>query len=468
MNIPFVGQAYKSRSGPWNGQECVNLFLEAGGPGAKTPAALLGTPGLVEFATLKAGGGEVRGLWPASNGDLYAVCDDQFSRVSPAGIVTTLGTLATNTGPVSMGDNGVQVFAVDNPNGYVCPLSNAGALVQITDEDWPGAAMVDYLDGYAIGITPDSGQFWVTDLYAADSMSSLDFASAEANPDKLVAVQVDHREVWLFGERTVEVWYNSGDSSFPLSRVGGAFLEIGCAAPFSVAKADNTQFWLSTNGSVVRADGYTPKIVSTRAIEAAMAGYERLDDARAFAFSQEGHTFYVITFPTADVTWVYDAATDAWHQRRSWGLGRWRANCYARLGQKHIVGDCSSGRLYLLDPEAYTEAGRPIERVRTTQPIAAEDKRLIHSRLCVDFESGVGLSSGQGEDPQALLSWSDDGGRTWSNEYPASMGRQGEYHTKAEWRRLGQSRARVYRLRITDPVRVAILGAYGDIAQGKP
>ena len=304
MNIPFVGQAYKSRSTPWNDQECVNLFLESGGPGAKTPAALLGTPGLVEFATLKAGGGEVRSLWPASNGDLYAVCDDQFSRVSPAGIGTTLGTLAMDTGPGSMGDNGVQVFAVDNPNGYVCPLSNAGILVQITDEDWPGAAMVDYLDGYAIGITPDSGQFWVTDLYAAESMSSLDFASAEANPDKLVAVQVDHREVWLFGERTVEVWYNSGDSSFPLSRVGGAFLEIGCAAPFSVAKADNTQFWLATNGSVVRADGYTPKIVSTRAIESAMAGYARLDDARAFAYSQEGHTFYVLTFPTADVTWV--------------------------------------------------------------------------------------------------------------------------------------------------------------------
>lgn len=467
MNLPFVGQAYKSRSGPWNSQECVNLFLEAGGPGAKTPAALLGTPGLVEFAVLQPYGGEVRGLLSASNGDLYAVCDDQLFRVAADGRAVNLGSIETSSGPVAMGDNGVQVFIIDNPNGYVYSMKT-GNLEKIVDTDWPGCSMADYLDGYMIGITPRSGQFWVTDLYNAGSMSALDFASAEANPDRLVAIQVDHREVWLFGERTVEVWYNSGDSSFPLSRVGGAFLEIGCAAPFSVAKADNTQFWLATNGSVVRADGYTPKIISTRAIEAAMAGYPRLDDARAFAYSQEGHTFYALTFPTADVTWVYDAATDAWHQRKSWGLGRWRANCYARLGQKHIVGDCTSGRLYLLDPEVYTDAGRPIERVRTTQPIAAEDKRLIHSRLCVDFESGVGLSSGQGADPQALLSWSDDGGRTWSNEYPAAMGHQGEYRTKAEWRRLGQSRARVYRLRITDPVRVAILGAYGDIAQGKP
>lgn len=466
MNIPFVGPAYKSRSTPWSAQECVNLFLEAGGQGAKSPAVLLGTPGMTEFATLKAGGGEVRGIWPASTGDLYAVCDNQFSKVTPAGLVTNLGTLDTSTGPVSMGDNGVQVFMADNPNGYVYTIAS-NAFAKVSDADWPGCAMVDYLDGYAVGITPNSGQFWVTDLYNAGSLSALDFASAEANPDKLVAVQVDHREVWLFGEKTVEVWYNSGDSSFPLSRVAGAFLELGCTAPFSVAKADNTQFWLGTNGCVIRADGYTPKIISTRAIEAAMAGYPRVDDARAFAFSQEGHTFYVITFPTADVTWVYDAATDAWHQRSSWGMGRWRANCVARFAGKTIVGDVTSGRLYALDPASYTEAGQPIERVRVTAPLANEDVRLNHSRICVDFECGVGTGSGQGEDPQAMLSWSDDGGRTWSNEHAAGMGRQGEYRHRAIWRRLGQSRNRVYKLRITDPVRVAILGAYGDITKGR-
>lgn len=465
MKIPFVGPAYKSRSVPWNAQECVNLFVEGGGSGAKTEAALLGTPGMVEFVTL-IDGGEVRSLWPASTGDLYAVCGDKLFHVTQGGVVTSLGTLDTSTGPVSMGDNGVQVFMADNPNGYVYTIAT-NAFVKVQDADWPGCAMVDYLDGYAVGITPDSGQFWVTDLYDAGSMSALDFASTEANPDKLVAIQVDHREVWLFGEKTVEVWYNSGDSSFPLSRVGGAFLEIGCAAAHSVAKADNTQFWLATTGAVVRANGYTPQIISTRAIEAAIAGYPRLDDARAFAYSQEGHTFYVLTFPTADVTWVYDAATDAWHQRKSTGMGRWRANCHARLGSKQVVGDATSGKLYILDPAVYTEAGQPIERVRTTPAIAVEDKRLIHARVSVDFETGVGALAGQGNDPQALLSWSDDGGRTWSNEYPASMGRQGEYRTRAEWRRLGQSRARVYRLRITDPVRVAILGAYGDISQGK-
>ncbi|MGE4442711.1 MAG: packaged DNA stabilization protein [Desulfomicrobium sp.] len=473
MNIPFVGPAYRSRSLPWSAQECVNLYLEAGGPGAKSEAALLGTPGMTEFATLAEAGGEVRGLWPASDGNLYAVCGDQMTKVDADGIVTSLGTLETDTGPVTMADNGVQIFAVDNPNGYVCYVSD-GSFAKIPDTTessnatWTGAVMMDYLDGYGIGITPDSNQFWITNLYDFSSMySALDFASAEANPDKLVAVQVDHREVWLFGEKTVEVWYNSGDSSFPLSRVAGAFLEIGCAAAFSVARADNTQFWLGTNGCVVRADGYTPKIVSTRAMETAMAGYPRVDDARAFSFSQEGHTFYVITFPTADVTWVYDAATDSWHQRSSWGMGRWRANCVARFANKIIIGDATSGRLYALDPASYTEAGQPIERVRVTAPLANEDVRLNHSRVCVDFECGVGTGSGQGEDPQAMLSWSDDGGRTWSDERTASMGRQGEYRHRAIWRRLGQSRNRVYKLRITDPVRVAILGAYGDITKGR-
>lgn len=467
MIVPFVGPAYKSRALPWSAQECVNLFLEQGGPDAKSPYALLGTPGLREFATLQAGK-EVRGLFGGSDGNLYAVCGDQFSQVSPAGVVTNLGTLSTDTGPVSMADNGVQIFAGDNPNGYVYTLSNA-SFVMVSDANWPGCAMMDSLDGYGVGITPSSGQFWVTNLYDFSTMfSALDFATAEANPDKLVAIQVDHREAWLFGERTVEVWYDSGDATFPLSRVQGAFIEIGCAARFSVAKLDNTQFWLGTNGSVVRADGYTPRIVSTRAIEAEISGYPRVDDARAFAYTQEGHAFYAITFPTADVTWVYDAATNAWHQRRSWGLGRWRPTCYARLGNRHFVGDCTTGKIYTIEPDCLTDAGQQIERMRVTPPIAKEDARLIHSRLAIDFETGVGTGSGQGENPQAMLSWSDDGGRTWSNEQSASLGAQGAYLTRAVWWRLGQSRNRVYKLRITDPVRVAILGAYGEIKPGRP
>jgi hypothetical protein len=465
--IPFIGPAYQTQSRPWACQDSLNLYLEVGGSGSKTSAALLSTPGLVEFATLNEAGGETRGLWASSDGNLYAVCGNKLSKVTPSGVVTSLGTLDTTSGPVSMGDNGVQVFMADNPNGYTYTLAS-NAFAKITDADWPGAAQVDYLDGYMLGITPNSGQFWVTDLYDAGSMSALDFASAEGNPDKLVAIQVDHREVWLFGERTTEVWYNSGDSSFPLSRVGGAFLELGCAARFSVARGDNTQFWLSTDGTVVRADGYTPKIISTRAIEAAIAGYARVDDARGFYYSQAGHGFYVLTFPSEDVTWVYDAAVDAWHRRASWGMGRWRPTCHARLGQAHIVGDGTSGRLYRIDPAAATDAGQPIERMRVTAPLVSEDKRLIHSRVCIDFETGVGTLSGQGQDPQALLSWSDDGGRTWSQEHAASLGRQGAYRTRAEWRRLGQSRSRVYRVRVTDPVRVSILAAYGDVAEGRP
>ncbi len=459
MKIPVVGPAYSSRIPGWSGQELVNLFVEGGGPGAKSPAALLGTPGMTEFATLLAGGGEVRGLWAASTGDLYAVCANKLCKVTPTGVTTVLGTLETSTGPVSMGDNGVQVFLSDNPNGYVYTLAS-GAFSRITTATWPGAAMVDYLDGYMIGITPSSGQFWVTALYDASSIDALDFASAESNPDRLVALQVDHREVWLFGEKTVEVWYNSGDSTFPLSRVSGAFVETGCAARMSVAKADNTQFWLATNGAVVRAEGYIPRIISTRAIEAAITGYSRIDDARAFAYAMEGHTFYVLTFPSAGVTWVYDAATDMWHERASWGLGRWRANCYARLGNKHFVGDVSTGKIYRLDPEALTEAGMPIERVRVTAPVGDEDKRLIHSRFTLDVETGVT------DGAQIMLSWSDDGGRTWSNEQTASLGALGEYRARAEWRRLGQSRSRMYKIRCTDPVRLAILGAYGDISKG--
>ena len=201
-----------------------------------------------------------------------------------------------------------------------------------------------------------------------------------------------------------------------------------------------------------------------------MAGYT-LSDAFAFTYQQEGHIFYVLTFPAASKTWVYDASTQAWHER-AWrtpltgDLKRWRANCSVFAHGLHLVGDFESGNVYALDLDTYTDNGEAILRLRTTATTEGLQNRLFYSSLQVDMETGVGSAIGQGADPLLMLRYSDDGGHTWSNEKTATAGKVGEYGARAQFNRLGAGRNRVWELSMTDPVKFAVFGAVVEGAPG--
>jgi hypothetical protein len=204
------------------------------------------------------------------------------------------------------------LFVACNPSAFIYNTTT-GTFAQITDPDFPGAVTVGYLDGYFVFNQPDSQRFWVTSLNDGTQIDPLDFASAEGNPDDVVALNVNHREVWLFGTNTIEVWYNAGLADFPLARIAGAFMEVGCAAPYSVAKLDNSVFWLGADargrGMVYRANGYQAQRISTHAVEWHIQQYGNLSDAIGYTYQQDGHSFYVLIFPQANTTWVYDVAT---------------------------------------------------------------------------------------------------------------------------------------------------------------
>jgi hypothetical protein len=235
-----------------------------------------------------------------------------------------------------------------------------------------------------------------------------------------------------------------------------------------VAKLDNSVFWLDDKGMVQRAAGYQPQRVSTHAIEFALAEAGNLSSAVAWTYHQEGHAFYALS--AGDRTWCFDAATGLWHER-AWRdanglLHAHRAQCCFEFAGHTLAGDRETGAIYRLDLDTYTDAGAALPRIRQCPHIAAAGRRQFFRSLQVDMEAGVGLASGQGSDPQAVLQWSDDGGATWSSELWASVGRMGERQARALWRRLGSARDRVFRLTITDPVRVVITGATLDAAAG--
>ncbi len=502
MKTPILGSSYVARSVNAADNRMVNLFPEVIPEGGKEPGFLNRAPGLNFLQSI--GTGPIRGLWvPRTYTNAFFVVSGTEVYKVPGLNATPvkIGNVADG-GPVSIADNGTQIFFACNGPSYIY---NNSTLVfkQINDPDFPGAVTVGYLDGYFVFNEPNSQRVWVTQLLDGTSVDPLDFASAEGSPDGLVAVNVDHREAWLFGTNSVEVWYDTGGADFPLQRIQGAYNEIGCAAPFSVAKLDNSLFWIGTDdrgqGIVYKANGYTGQRVSTHAIEYAIAQYGNISDALAYTYQQEGHGFYVLTFPSANATWVYDAATQAWHERAGLVNGeftRHRSNCQCNFQGNTVIGDFENGNIYTFDLDVYADNGQAQKWLRSWRALPTGQNNLnrsAHHSLQLDAETGVGLNGlTTGENvyltteageplitesgdfilstvgavpiapPQVMLRWSDDGGHTWSNEHWTSMGRIGVYGHRTIWRRLGMTlklRDRVYEVSGTDPVKIAIMGA---------
>ena len=470
MKTPILGATYVARSVNAADARMVNLFPEVVPNGGKEPAFLMRAPGLNRLATI--GLGPIRGLHAFSNDVNYAfvVSGTELYKINTSYTATLLGTVA-GTGPVSMADNGTQLFVAANGPSYIYNNST-NVFAQITDPDFPGAVTVGYLDGYFVFNEPNSQKFWITSLLDGTSIDPLDFASAEGSPDGVVGLIVDHREVWVYGTNSVEVWYNAGLLDFPLQRIQGAFNEIGCAAPYSIAKMDNGLFWLGADargqGIVYRANGYTGTRISTHAVEWQIQQYGSMSDAIGYTYQQDGHSFYVLIFPSANTTWVYDVATQAWHERAGWYNGAWtrhRSNCQMFFNNRVIVGDYDDGRIYEFDLDYYQDDGQAQRWYRSWRALATGQnnlKRTAQHSLQLDCETGVGINTGQGSDPEVMLRWSDDGGHTWSYEHWKKMGQIGQFGYRTIWRRLGMTtkiRDRVYEVSGTDPVKLAIMGA---------
>ena len=399
MKSPILGAAYVARSINAADNRLINLYPEATPDGGKTAAYFQRVPGVT--AVTIGGAGNVRGMWAVNNRLFYvayseSLNDSLFIELSSN---TVWGSGIAGTGPVSMVDNGRQIFIATNPNGYIFDL-DTNSFAQIGDPDFPGAVTVGYVDGYFVFNEPNSARVWVTALYDGTSIDPLSFASAEASPDNVVSLIVDHKEIWIFGNNSTEVWYDAGQPDFPLAPIQGAFLETGCAAPYSVAKMDNSVFWLAADargyGMVLRARGYQPERISTHAIEYAIQSYETISDAIAYTYQQDGHLFYVLTFPTADVTWVYDASTKMWHQRGynsdNGVLKRHSPNCQAAYNNKVYVGDSLTTSVGYYDFEDYKEFDRVQTWLRSWRALATGEntlKRTAHHSLQIDCEAGT-------------------------------------------------------------------------------
>jgi hypothetical protein len=395
-----------------------------------------------------------------SSGTLQIGQTLEGANVTDGTIITAFGTGTGGTGTYTVSPSQTAASAtIYALNWTVLPT---------TDGAFEGGGTVDITDNYFLYNKPDS-QLWAASDLLSPITDPLSFASKDGSPDDLVALIVDRREVYLLGEMSSEVWIDSGGVPFPFTRIPGTSTQQGIAAQWSCARMGNSFAYVSKNNRgeamIVRMNGYFPERISTHAVETTLVN-QNVSDALAWTYQLEGHEVYVVTFPSVGengLTWAFDNTTGLWHKwlyrNNQNQFERHRGNCCAFFNQQVLVGDYENGKIYQVAREFYTDDGQPIRRIRRAPHITSDLQRQYFHELQIQFQPGVGLSTGQGQDPQAMLRWSNDGGSTWSNEYWTSIGKQGKYQNRAIWRRLGWSRDKVFEVSVSDPVKAVIISA---------
>jgi len=486
MKIPnFIGQAYTSRSRAIDSQVCKNLYPEIERPESKNVKALIGRPGLSEYYDYGDDTVTGRGLYysPVVS-KLYCVAGSKVFYLNAGGTKTDLGTISSTDGTCRFAENASnEILLVSGQEGHI--IDTLGdTLTKITVANYPNSggfpsnpSHVGFIAGYFIVNDSTTGNFYWSDQDDGGTWDALNFSNAEGSPDGLEGLIVNRNELWLLGTTSYEVWYLTGeaDDANRFRVISGTGRSKGTIAPDSISQIQDRVLWLGNGqegfGCVWMSEGYEARKISTPAIEYAIRGYSRHNDAIGFTFQFENHAFYVLTFPTADQTWVYDVNTDMWHEWTyydSSAASEERALCVyqAYFEGANYTQSRSSSKIYALDPDTYTDDGEGIQRIRSCPHLHADRKRVFYHGFELDLERGVGLATGQGSDPQVALEISNDGGFTFGSELWATMGKIGEYTARAQWHRLGQSRDRVFRVSVFDPVKTVFIAAHMDAKVG--
>ena len=446
------------------GSAALSYAITTGGTGYAAGDTITVTGGIYSqqatYTVATVAAGVVTGLTTVSNG-VYTVVPGTPSQTTTSGN----GTGLTLTLTFGTGTGGTGSYVVSTPQTVSSTTLYAlnFSIMPANDGPFTGATVVDVVDNYFVYNRPNTQQ-WGASSPLSPISPALSFSSKDGAPDNLVSMIVDHREVYLLGETSSEVWVDSGLFPFAFQRIPGTSTQHGIAAAFSIARLGNSFAYLSKNirgdGQIMMMNGYMPTRISNHAVEYSIEG-GFISDARAWTYLIEGHEVYVVSFPTLDLTWAYDLASGMWH-KWLWVdnqnvFHRHRGNCHSHFQGINLVGDHSNGQIYMLDPNNYTDSGNEIRRVRRAPHLISDYQRQYFSEFQIHFQPGVGLPDGSA--PQAMCRWSDDGGSTWSNEHWTSIGVQGAYKNRAIWRRLGQSRDRIFEVVVTDPINAVITAA---------
>lgn len=470
--INFIGPSYSLPSLAVDCQRTVNMYPDVHELGNdRTSLFFRGTPGLKSEIVTQ---GKPRGIFVDVKGDLYVVEDKEFVRYrdfidasgNPYRERYVIGGIYTTDTRVSIAENGLQMCVVDGPNLYIY-IYKDNTFKQYTPDGWLGSEIVKYYQGYFVFIEPDTQKYYISKLYDGTNIDALDFASAEDDPDNIIACEQAGGVLYMFGDRSIQTLANTGEADFPISNVSGGSSAVGCIAKYSIGVIANTVIWLGKDEvgyGIVYATGagaLSPTKISNFAVDSFIQSQTSLEKATAFTYQENGHNFYCLNFIDGDTTWCFDLDTKLWHERRYMQTNgqetRHRGEIHVVWKNKHLVTDYEKSIIYHQSLDYYDDNSNPIRRFRRSPHlVGSELERLFFSEFKLDLEVG----NHEIDNAQIYLRYSNDGGFTWSDLLKNDLGRKGDYSKRVIWRRLGSARDRVWEVSINDPIRFTLLNAY--------
>lgn len=458
--VSIFGSGIAADSLTVTAQRRLNCYFENRPDGDKTKVAVFGTPGLVLKQTLPA---VVRGMVGLQS-TLYAVAFNGLYSLNTSFAITSLGSINTNTGNVSMTTNPQQLLIVDGNAGYLWTFATS-ALTTITSSGFPnGAKTCVFVGGYFVCEQPGTQYFWVSNLFDGSIWNALAFASASQYSDFIKAVDALIGNLILFSERHTEFWQNVGTTPEPFAPVLSATSEFGIAAIYSRAHVNQSICFLAMNpqgaAQVAQINGFNVQIISTQDLDSEISNMAVVSDATGLSYVVDGHPMYQLTFPTAGRSFLYDASTGIWGETQT-GLtakysARHTANLTTYFNGNAVASDYATGALYYFDDATYTDNGVTIPREIISRHASNDFNVFTIDEAYLDMDTGQGLLAGQGVQPVITIECSKDNGHTYSTPRTLQVGAMGKYKTRVVTRRFGSARDFVFRIRMTDPIKFVI------------
>ena len=441
--VPFAistGSAYSPKN---NNSELLNMYVQIEEQGSKSNHVLLNTSGLKLINSVDY---TIYGIYEFLK-KIYIVTSD-FLYVSHGGVIANIGPISFDR-KVVFSDNGIDLVMVAG-NGYSYTPSTDTLKDMSIEAGWYPSNTVAYMDGYFIFNRVGTGQFFISKLYSTE-IDPIDWASGESAPDDTIGVYVTSRQLWIIGERTVEVWYDSGDPDFPFTRVSGAVSDIGCANHQTIANIKTAILFVGIDNKVYMTNGYTPTVISTPSIELHLIDADRTQ-LSAFTYTENGAWFYVLN--VNGTTLVYDPDTAQWHRRKSSIVDNWKIEGAINIYEDGSAIGYSGKDIHNISINNLTENGDRIKREAISLPINDTVNRIRIHEVQLDMEGGFDIEA------KVNLQLSKDNGKTWENSIEATTGAVGEYTRRVRWLRLGQTRDAIFKISTTDAIPIRILSLW--------
>lgn len=459
----LCGPTYTTRNRLFAAESAKNWYPSVDESGhAQSKIELAPVPGLQTFVTLEFP--PVRGMFVGDN-RFFAVGGTRFYEISSSGALTNRGLLGSGATPVQFAASPEEILIADGDR----IMRDGGTGITVAFE--PGISVV-YLDDYFVVLERDSNRMFYSLGNGGTVWDPLDFIDKMGATDRSVRLEVHEGHIWVFGRKSIVPYFNSGDANNPWQPIQGAVMDVGTMAPWTVTKIDRTLYWLGQDsegyGRVYHSQGYTPVRISNMAIEHLIAGYLALGTDELITgcgYTENGHTFYQLSFPLAEACLVYDLTTNMWHERARWTGTAWKhwrgASFHAHVFGKHFCAridapphsDGDERKIYEQSVGIFSDDSLPIRRYRSA-PYVAENQQWLQHHYLKLFTNG--------SSPVSMRYQLDDGA-TWSGTRVVSP-----LKNEIKYRRLGRARDRLYEVFLLDSTSssTAIIEAYLHASTG--